>query len=63
MDKETRNLLASNITERREVEDAKQVFALAKEIAKGQKPESITTDGLPAYKKASITIALDRIKP
>ena len=52
MDKETRFLLASNITEQREVEDAREVFALAKEIAKGQKPQRIVTDGLPAYKKA-----------
>ena len=52
MDKDTRYLLASNITEKREVEDAREVFALAKEMAKGQKPESITTDGLHAYRKA-----------
>jgi transposase-like protein len=52
MDKETRYLLASNITDKREVEDAREVFALAKEVAKGQKPETVTTDGLHAYKRA-----------
>ncbi|MGA2574178.1 MAG: DDE-type integrase/transposase/recombinase [Candidatus Methanomethylicaceae archaeon] len=54
MDKDTRFLLASNITESRDVDDAREVFALAKEIAKGQKPERIISDGLPAYKKAVI---------
>jgi len=52
MDKDTRYLLASNITEKREVEDARQVFALAKEIAKDQQPDRIVSDGLQAYKKA-----------
>jgi putative transposase len=52
MDKETRFLLASNITEKRETEDAREVFALAKEIAKGQKPDRVVTDGLHAYQKA-----------
>jgi transposase-like protein len=52
MDSETRYLLASNITDKREVEDAREVFALAKEVAKGQKPENVTSDGLHAYRKA-----------
>jgi len=51
MDKDTRYLLASNITEKREVEDARQIFALAKQVA-NTKPEKVITDGLPAYKKA-----------
>jgi len=49
MDKDTRYLLASNITEKRETQDARRVFALAKEVAKGQKPDKIVTDGLHAY--------------
>ena len=52
MDKDTRYLLASNITEKREVDDAREVFALAKEVANGQKPEKIISDGLQAYKQA-----------
>lgn len=52
MDKDTRYVLASNITEKREVDDARQVFALAKEVAKGQKPERVISDGLQAYKQA-----------
>lgn len=52
MDKDTRYILASNITEKREVNDARQVFALAKEMAKGQRPERVVSDGLPAYKQA-----------
>lgn len=52
MDKDTRYLLASNITEKREVEDARKAFALAKEIAQGQRPERVVSDGLPAYKQA-----------
>jgi transposase-like protein len=52
MDKDTRYLLASNITEKREVDDARVVFQLAKEVAKGQKPERVISDGLQAYKQA-----------
>jgi len=52
IDKDTRYLLASNITEKREVEDAREVFALAKEVAKGQRPERVISDGLQAYKQA-----------
>lgn len=51
MDKDTRYLLASNITEKREVGDAREVFALAKAVA-DKKPERIVSDGLQAYKKA-----------
>jgi transposase-like protein len=52
MDKDTRYLLASNITEKRETEDARKVFAIAKEVAQGQKPEKVVTDGLHAYRDA-----------
>lgn len=52
MSKNSRYLLASNISERREIEDARKIFALAKETAKGQKPEQVITDGLQAYKDA-----------
>ena len=51
MDKDTRYLLASNITEKREIEDARQVFALAKEITKDKQLERILSDGLQAHKK------------
>jgi len=51
MDKETRYLLVSNVTEKREVEDAQQVFALAKAVAK-TRPERVVSDGLHAYGKA-----------
>jgi len=52
MDKETRYLLASNITEKREIKDAREIFALAKGSAKEEKPDSVMTDGLPAYRDA-----------
>ena len=52
MDRDTRYLLASNITEKREVEDARQAFILAKAVAKGQKPERVVSDGLQAYRRA-----------
>ncbi len=51
MDHETRFLLASQISKRREVKDARKVFQQAKQIANG-KPQIMVTDGLPAYIKA-----------
>lgn len=51
IDKETRFLLASAISEKREVQDARRIFAQAKLRAKG-KPDLILTDGLPAYIEA-----------
>jgi len=51
MDKDTRFLLASQITEKREIEDARRLFQKAKAIAK-TKPKKVVTDGLPAYRKA-----------
>jgi transposase-like protein len=49
MDAKTRFLIANNITEGREISDAKAVFQKAKEIAK---PDVIVTDGLASYNKA-----------
>ena len=51
MDHETRFLLASQISQRREVRDARSVFQNAKRVANG-KPEIMVTDGLKAYIKA-----------
>lgn len=51
MDHETRFLLASQLTEKREVKDARTVFAEAKAIAK-TRPAFIITDGLRAYQDA-----------
>lgn len=48
MDEETRFLLASMISKNREIQDARKLFAKAKNRAKG-KPKTIVTDGLPAY--------------
>ena len=51
MDSGTRFLLASQISEKRDVTDARKVFQIAK--ARGKtKPSTMTTDGLPAYIKA-----------
>jgi len=52
MDHETRFLLASQITKRRRVEGARQVFQKAKAIAKGQRPDFVVTDKLGAYNQA-----------
>jgi len=51
MDKDTRFMLASQITEKRESEDARRLFAKAKTIVK-VKPQAVVTDGLPAYRDA-----------
>ena len=51
MDEETRFLLASLISNRREIEDARKVFVKAKSIARG-KPDFVITDGLRAYQDA-----------
>jgi transposase-like protein len=51
MDKETRFLLASTISEKREVEDARNAFQKAKNVAKS-KPLTVTTDGLQSYQDA-----------
>ena len=51
MDKETRFLLASNISKRREIADARKTFQIAKNRAKS-KPITVTTDGLRSYQDA-----------
>ena len=51
MDRDTRFMLASQITEKREIEDARRLFAKAKTMAK-MKPTAVVTDGLQAYKQA-----------
>lgn len=51
IDSESRFLLASLISEGREISDARKLFQKAKEIAKA-KPSVIITDGLASYKKA-----------
>jgi putative transposase len=51
MDHETRFLLASQISQKREVADARNAFQKAKKVANG-KPEIMITDGLKAYIEA-----------
>jgi putative transposase len=51
MDHETRFLLASQISQKREVIDARKVFQNAKKVANGN-PKVMVTDGLKAYIKA-----------
>ncbi len=52
MDNETRFLIASEITKHRDLADARKVLASAKDVAKGQRPDFIITDKLPAYRRA-----------
>jgi transposase-like protein len=51
MDKDTRFMLASLISEKRQIQDARKVFQKAKTIGKS-KPEMVVTDGLHAYEDA-----------
>jgi len=51
IDHDTRFLLASQISAKREIEDARKVFAEAKALAK-VKPAFVVTDGLRAYQDA-----------
>jgi len=51
MDADTRFLLASKITKKREINDAKKPLKKAKEIS-GKKPKAIITDGLQGYRDA-----------
>ena len=51
MDKETRFLLASTISKKREIADARRTFRVAKQRAKS-KPMTVTTDGLQSYQDA-----------
>jgi len=48
MDAGTRFLLATHVSQGREIKDARKSFAKAKQIAKG-KPEIVITDGLQSY--------------
>jgi len=52
MDKETRFLLASQISEKREIEDARRLLQKAKERIEGQRVDKVITDGLRAYQDA-----------
>jgi len=51
MDNDTRFLLASQLSQKREIEDAREVFAEARALAKVQ-PAFVVTDGLRAYQDA-----------
>jgi transposase-like protein len=51
MDRETRFLLASTVTEERGIDDARKVFHKGKEMSKFI-PEYIITDGLNSYERA-----------
>ncbi len=51
IDKETRFLIAVNVTKGRYIKEARQVFRKAKKITVG-KPQFIITDGLQSYKRA-----------
>lgn len=51
MDRDSRFILASQISEKREVEDAQRLFAKAKGMMSA-KPGQVITDGLQAYKRA-----------
>lgn len=51
MDRETRYLLVSHVTEGRDLQDARTVFANARDLA-AKKPQEIVTDGLASYIEA-----------
>jgi putative transposase len=51
MDADTRFLLSSLVSKKREVKDARRIFQKAKEIAK-TKPEVVVSDGLRSYTRA-----------
>ena len=51
LDEKTRFLIANNITEGREITDARAVLNKAKRVAR-EKPKNITTDGLLSYEQA-----------
>jgi putative transposase len=51
MDDETRYWIAQEIADSKDRHDAKALFVEAKEIA-GKRPETLITDGLPAYHRA-----------
>jgi putative transposase len=51
IDHNTRFLVASHITDSREIKDAREIFARAKTVAK-RKPHFVVTDGLLSYQDA-----------
>lgn len=51
MDDETRYWIAQEVADSKQNHDARKIFNEGKEIA-GKRPETIITDGLPAYHKA-----------
>jgi transposase-like protein len=51
MDNDTRFILAMQMTKGREIQDARKVFAEAKDVAK-VKPQIVVTGGLRAYEDA-----------
>ena len=51
LDRDTRFLLATNITKERSILDARQIFRKSKDNT-GKKPKIVMTDGLPAYHDA-----------
>lgn len=51
LDEKTRFLIANKLTEKREINDARQIFSKAKEVVK-TRPEFIITDGLWSYEEA-----------
>ncbi len=52
MDEDTRFMLSSLISKKRNIRDARKVFQKAKEVAGRDNPQAMVTDGLPAYIKA-----------
>lgn len=51
MDDETRYWIAQEVADTKEKHDAKNLFAMGKEVA-GKRPETLITDGLQSYKDA-----------
>jgi len=51
MDDETRHWIAQEVAESKYKHDARKLFQLAKKVT-GKKPETLITDGLPAYHDA-----------
>lgn len=62
MDRETRYLLVSKVTDSRDLADARGVFQAAKDQAGGETPLVIVTDGLPAYVDAAKKVFIAGVK-
>jgi transposase-like protein len=60
IDQDTKFLLASKISYRRTLEDAKTLFKLAYKIA-GKKPDTVLTDGLNLYPQAVSSVFGDNV--